>query len=101
MSEGGVTIVYAYDPVDELQGRTGVLPAPRALADQLVAEHRVERLGSHIGSPMRFTPGTPAFQAAREALRKARGERPLAVAADTVAANSPPPAPKTAAKRRR
>ena len=71
---GGVTIVYAFDPVEELENRSGLLPVPTEQAERLVAEHRVERVSEHTNSSMRYVAGTNANEAARDALRAARGE---------------------------
>ena len=76
MSGGGIVIVFAFDPVEELQDGTGLLPADAELAERLVAEHRAERPQDHAGESMRYVAGSAAFNSARDALRSARDTSP-------------------------
>ena len=69
---GRVVIIFAFDPVDELQGRTGALPADAELAGRLIAEHRAELVETYIADSMRYVSGSDSFNAARDALRAAR-----------------------------
>jgi len=66
-------IVFAFDPVDELEGRVGVIAAEPDLAQRLVTEHRAELVEPYCNDTMRFVAGSAAFVAARDALRAARG----------------------------
>lgn len=72
MTTNELVLVFAFDPVLELGGQMGILCLPRAQADRLVAEHLLEETAPHVSIPMRYVPGSPAFAAAREALRQAR-----------------------------
>jgi hypothetical protein len=65
-------IVFAFEPVAELGGAHGLLVLSAELGGRLIAEHRAEAVGGHIGSPMRFVPGSRAHAAAAVALREAR-----------------------------
>lgn len=68
-------IVYAFDPVEELDHARGLLVLSAELAGRLAAEHRVEVVGEHIHASLRFVEGSAAHAAAREALRAARAAR--------------------------
>jgi hypothetical protein len=65
-------IVFAFDPVDELEGRVGVIAAEPDLARRLIAEHRAELVEPYCNDTMRFVAGSAAHQAAGDALRAAR-----------------------------
>lgn len=67
-------LVYAFDPVEELGGASGLLGLPAQTARRLIAEHRVEEVAPHVADALRFVAGSPAHEAARQALRDARGE---------------------------
>jgi len=67
-------IVFAFDPVDELDGQVGVIAAESDLARRLVAEFRVELVEAYCTDSMRFVAGSAAYQAAGDALRTARGQ---------------------------
>ncbi|HXD06917.1 MAG TPA: hypothetical protein VN680_12760 [Burkholderiaceae bacterium] len=69
---GGVVIVCAFDPVDELAGQAGVLVVDAELGGRLVAEHRVELATEHPTDSLRFVPGSAAYVKARDALRARR-----------------------------
>lgn len=69
---GAPVIVYAFDPVDELDGALGLLVLSADLAGRLIGEHRVEAVGAHVHAPLRFVTGSAANVAARQALRDAR-----------------------------
>lgn len=69
---GGIVIVFAFDPVEELEGRCGMLQADAELGGRLVAEHRAELPGGHAGDSMRYVTGSAAFAGARDALRSLR-----------------------------
>lgn len=70
---GGVVIVYAFDPVDELEARSGVLAVEAVLGHRLIAEHRAELMAGHANESMRYVRGSTAHQHAHDALRAARG----------------------------
>jgi hypothetical protein len=77
-----LVLVFAFDPVPELEERAGLLPCAPELAARLVAEHRVEALEPHRSAEhLRYVAGSPAWAAARAALRQA-----AASAAPTAAA---------------
>lgn len=67
-----VVIVFAYDPVEELGGRVGVIVADAEVAERLVAEHLVELAEAHCSDALRFVAGSTAYAAARDELRAAR-----------------------------
>jgi hypothetical protein len=67
-----LVIVFAFDPVDELEGRVGVIAAEPELGGRLLSEHRAELVETHCTDSMRFVAGSEAYLAAREALRAAR-----------------------------
>ena len=69
---GRPVIVFAFDPVAELDDATGLLVLSAELAGRLIAEHRAEPTAPHLGHPMRFVVGSHAYTAARQALRDAR-----------------------------
>lgn len=71
---GGVLIVYAFDPLDELEHARGILALPAELAGRLIAEHRVEAMAEHAGEALRYVAGSSAHEAARQALRLARAK---------------------------
>ena len=77
MSPAAVVVVFAFDPVAELAGRSGVLVVSRELAERLICEHRAEDLESHRGESMRYVAGSVANIAAAAALREARDTRGL------------------------
>jgi hypothetical protein len=68
-----LVLVCAFDPVAELGNQSGILALPTELAGRLIAEHRVEAASAHSTEALRFVPGSSAFEAARQALRDARG----------------------------
>jgi len=74
MRAAAVVLVYAFDPIDELGGVTGVQPVPDELAGRLIAEFRAELIESHLNDSQRFVAGSPQHEAARLALRARRGE---------------------------
>lgn len=62
MSEGsGLTIVWAYEPLEELDGRTGLVECDELVAAQLVRDAKVQdpRVGALMLKPIR-APGTYA-----------------------------------------
>jgi hypothetical protein len=71
-----LVIVFAFDPVAELDDRTGLLPCASDLAERLIAEHRVERPGVHVHEALRYMRGSLAHAAARDELRRARSAIP-------------------------
>lgn len=79
-------LLFAFDPVDELDGHEGLLTAEAPLAELLIAEHRAERIEDHATVSMRYVRGSDAHAAARDALRAARAEQ--------LAAGDAPPAPR-------
>jgi hypothetical protein len=73
MIMGGVVIIFAFDPVDELEGGAGALVADAELGHRLVAEHRAELLDVRGRESNRYVIGSAAHAAARDELRTARG----------------------------
>jgi len=71
---GGIVIICAFDPVDELEGRSGVLGVEAELGGRLIAEHRAELVETYRSDSMRFVAGSTAFNAARDALRARRDD---------------------------
>jgi hypothetical protein len=74
----GLVFVFAFDPIEELEGREGVLLVRPELAESLIARHHAEDLEAHGKESMRFVAGSPAHAAARDALRAARAAAPAA-----------------------
>ena len=70
---GATVVVFAFDPVDELEGRAGVLVVADDLAERLVAEHRAELLEAHRNESMRYVTGSAANLEAAAALRASHG----------------------------
>jgi hypothetical protein len=68
---GAVVLVYAFEPLPELDGRSGVIALDAADADTLVAALRVERIEPHCNEAMRYVEGSDANRAARDALHAA------------------------------
>jgi hypothetical protein len=66
-------VIFAFDPVDELEGRSGVIVCAGDLAGRLIAEHRAEDLESHRNESMRYVTGSAANLEAAAALRASRG----------------------------
>jgi hypothetical protein len=66
-------ILFAFDPVDELEGRAGVLVVAEDLAVRLLEERRAELLEDHRNKSMRYVTGSAANLEAAAALRSARG----------------------------
>ncbi len=75
MNAFGVEIVYAFDPLVELSGATGILALSAELAGRLIAEHRAESVRLHACEPLRYVAGSRANEAARLALRAMRGDK--------------------------
>jgi len=68
----GARLLYAHDPVPELDERVGLMIVEAPLAAQLIAEHRAEAVDRVSNNEsMRFVEGSPANLAARDALRQA------------------------------
>ena len=65
-------VIFAFDPVDELEGRVGVIATEPEVGQRLVDEHRAEFIDAHRNESLRFVAGSPAYLAARDALRAAR-----------------------------
>ena len=72
-------VVFAFDPVDELEGRSGVLVVADDLAERLIAEHRAELLEDHRDEAMRYVVGSAANLEAAAALRGLVGVRRVQV----------------------
>jgi hypothetical protein len=72
-------IVFAFDPVDELDGRAGVLVVEDELAGRLIAEHRAERVEEHCTDSLRYVTGSAANLEAAAALRGLVGVRRVQV----------------------
>lgn len=70
---GGLVVIFAFDPVEELDGGAGLLSVAEELADRLVAESRAERIDGHQNDSLRFVTGSAANLAAGDALRAKRG----------------------------
>jgi len=85
----GARLLYAHDPVPELDERVGLMIVEAALAATLVAECRAEAVDRVSNNDsMRFVDGSPANLAARDALRQAR-EAALAARKRRAAAERP------------
>ena len=69
---GTVVLVYAFESLDELDGRSGVIAMDDGDAEVLVAAHRVELIEPHCREAMRYVEGSAANMAARQALAHAR-----------------------------
>jgi len=82
---GTPVLIFAFDPIEELGGRAGVLAVEPALAETILAERRAERIEDHATLSMRYISGSPEHAAARDALRAARAE---------LIAEASPPAPR-------
>lgn len=67
-----LVFVFAFDPLEELDEREGLVSVQEVLAERLIAERRAERVADHVMDAGRFVPGSPAYLAARDALRAAR-----------------------------
>jgi hypothetical protein len=73
----GLVMVFAHDPVAELNGAAGAILVEPELAERLVDECRAERIdASTINDSLRFVAGSPANLAARAALQRAREALP-------------------------
>lgn len=66
-------IVFAFEPVDELEGRSGIAVVDAELAALLIAEHRAELMEGHQTESMRYVTGSAAYVGAAAELRAARG----------------------------
>jgi hypothetical protein len=65
-------IVFVFEPVPELQGRTGMCVVEAALAARLIDEALAEDPGKHAGDSLRYVTGSAAHDAAAAALRESR-----------------------------
>lgn len=74
---GTNVILYAFDPIHELEGRSGIVVVERALAERLIAEHRAESMETHRNEAMRYVTGSAANLAAAASMRDARGLVPV------------------------
>jgi hypothetical protein len=71
------TIVFAFEPVPELEGRSGVCVVDHVLAEQLIAEGRAEDFEAHRGESMRYVTGSAANVAAAAQAAAQRDTRGL------------------------
>jgi len=72
-----MTIVFAFDPVPELEDRVGFMSCTPEVAARLVDAHRVETMDARRATDgLRYVAGSAAWSAARDALRAARTPRP-------------------------
>jgi hypothetical protein len=72
-------VIFAFDPVDELDGRAGVLVVADELAGRLIAEHRAERVDEYCNDSLRYVTGSAANLEAAAALRGLVGVRRVQV----------------------
>lgn len=70
-------IVFAFEPVPELEGRSGVCVVTEALGARLIEEGRAEDLEAHRSDSMRYVTGSAANLDAAAALRESRDTRGL------------------------
>jgi hypothetical protein len=73
----GTVLLYAFEPVEELEGRAGVAVVEEVLAKRLIEEHRAERIEDHATCSMRYVRGSPEHLRAANELREARDTRGL------------------------